>query len=122
MGSAHFYETLSALSKESSDTYGLQHAQAAAHPEEVTIPAVHPVNVLLFGDSIDYRVARHLCNVSKHEELLDNFTDDPIGQEHNMTGLSPVFDGHPELEVSFSQKGAGGRHGGHGIYLGDTCS
>ena len=65
--------------------------QAAAHPGEHTIPPVRPVNVLMFGDSIDYRIARHLCNISKHEELLEKFTEDHIGQEHNMTGLPPVL-------------------------------
>lgn len=45
-----------------------------------------PLNLLLFGDSVDYRVARYLCNVSKHEETLEPFGSDPIGQEHNMTG------------------------------------
>lgn len=50
---------------------------------------VQPMHMLLFGDSVDYRVARHLCNVSKHEEILEPFGSDPIGQEHNMTGTSP---------------------------------
>lgn len=67
------------------------HVQAAAHPGEESIPVVRPVNVLLLGDSIDFRVARHLCNISKHEEHLEKFTDDPIGQEHNMTGPFPVL-------------------------------
>ena len=52
---------------------------------------MRPVNVLLLGDSIDFRIARHLCNISKHEEHLETFTDDPIGQEHNMTGPFPVL-------------------------------
>ena len=52
---------------------------------------MRPVNVLLLGDSIDFRIARHLCNISKHEEHLEKFTNDPIGQEHNMTGLYPVL-------------------------------
>lgn len=65
--------------------------QAAAQPGEDTIPPVQPINLLMFGDSIDYRIARHLCNISKHEELLEKFTDDPIGQEHNMTGHPSVL-------------------------------
>ena len=69
----------------------IHHTQAVAHPGEESIPAVRPVNVLLLGDSIDFRVARHLCNISKHEEHLETFTDDPIGQEHNMTGPFPVL-------------------------------
>ena len=46
------------------------------------------MHMLLFGDSVDYRVARHLCNVSKHQEILEPFGSDPIGQEHNMTGTT----------------------------------
>ena len=65
--------------------------QAVAHPGEESIPAVRPVNVLLLGDSIDFRIARNLCNISKHEEHLEKFTDDPISQEHNMTGPFPVL-------------------------------
>lgn len=65
--------------------------QAAAKPDDDSFSGLKPLNVLLFGDSVDYRVARHLCNVSKHQELLEPFGSDPIGQEHNMTGTPPCL-------------------------------
>ena len=63
-------------------------AQVAAKPEDDLLSGQQPMHMLLFGDSVDYRVARHLCNVSKHQEVLEPFGSDPIGQEHNMTGAS----------------------------------
>ena len=65
--------------------------QAAAKPDDESLSGLKPLNVLLFGDSVDYRVARHLCNVSMHQELLEPFGSDPIGQEHNMTGAPPCL-------------------------------
>lgn len=62
--------------------------QAAANPENESVAGLQPINALLFGDSVDYRVARHLCNISKHQEALEPFGSDPIGQEHNMTGFT----------------------------------
>ncbi len=63
--------------------------QAAAKPEDDLLSGHQPMHMLLFGDSVDYRIARHLCNISKHQETLEPFGSNPIGQEHNMTGTTP---------------------------------
>ncbi len=43
--------------------------QAAAKPEDDLLSGHQPMHMLLFGDSVDYRIARHLCNISKHQEI-----------------------------------------------------
>ena len=71
--------------------------QAAAKPEDDLLSGHQPMNMLLFGDSVDYRIARHLCNISKHQEILEPFGSDPIGQEHNMTGTTPQIWSAPAI-------------------------
>lgn len=45
----------------------------------------HHIGILLFGDSVDYRIARSFCNAALGHGL-EHMTDDGIARHHNLTG------------------------------------
>lgn len=47
----------------------------------------HHLGILLFGDSVDYRIARSFCNAALGRGL-EHMTDDGIARHHNLTGDS----------------------------------
>ena len=60
-------------------------SQAAGGPKERSEGAQRHLGILLFGDSIDYRIARSFCNAALGHGL-EHMSDDDIAIHHNLTG------------------------------------
>lgn len=61
----------------------------------------HHIGILLFGDSVDYRIARSFCNAALGHGL-EHMTDDGVARHHNLTGVSVKSSPELTAEDKFS--------------------
>lgn len=54
-----------------SDALNLSGVQQALSSSEAAEPEVRPLGLLLFGDSVDYRIPLQFCNLALHEDTAD---------------------------------------------------
>ncbi|CAL8466161.1 g5697 [Coccomyxa elongata] len=73
----------------------LQHLQGAGDMKDGSEAQQHHIGILLFGDSVDYRIARTFCNAALGRGL-EHMTDDGIARHHNLTGICQT----PSLTVA----------------------